>query len=87
MFNHFNIISYYWCNKMRKASKKLAYGRAQEGFILIDKIIGEIDSICASPREKRADLLMNYRGLLYERRANFYAEMVAYKQELNMEDN
>ena len=71
---------------MRKASKKLAYGRAQTAFILLDKIISEIDCICASPREKRADLLMNYRGTLYDRRASCYGKMIFYKQELNIED-
>ena len=71
---------------MRKASKKLLYGRTQSEFILIDQIIHEIDSICASPREKRADLLMNYRGLLYDRRANYYKQMTIYKQELNIKD-
>ena len=50
---------------MRKASKKLKYGRAQMAFTLLDQIIYEVDKICASPRDKRADLLMNYRGRLY----------------------
>lgn len=71
---------------MRKASKKLEYGRAHEAFIQLDKIIAEIDSICASPRENRADLLMNYRGNLYSRRAYYYQEMILYKEELNIED-
>ncbi len=71
---------------MRKASTKLAYGRVQAKYVLIDKIISDIDNICASPREKRADLLMNYRGNLYNRRAYYYQEMTFYKQELNIED-
>ena len=71
---------------MRKASKKLAYGRVQAEFILTDKIISEIDCICASPREKRADLLMYYRGVLYNRRSIYYAKMTAYKQDLKIED-
>ena len=71
---------------MRKASTKLAYGRVEAKFILIDKIIADIDSICASPREKRADLLMVYRGKLYERRSYYFEEMIFYKNELNIED-
>lgn len=71
---------------MRKASKKLEYGRAQEAFLMLDKIVSEIDNICALPREKRADLLMHYRGLLYERRSNYYTIMTTYKEVLNIED-
>jgi hypothetical protein len=71
---------------MRKASTKLAYGRVQAKYVLIDKIISDIDRICASPREKRADLLMNYRGKLYEVRSYYYGEMTFYKQELNIKD-
>jgi hypothetical protein len=71
---------------MRKASKRLEYGRAQEAFMILDRIITEIDSICAPPREKRADLLMHYRGTLYDRRAIYYGKMIFYKQELNIED-
>ena len=52
----------------------------------MDRIISEIDSICASPREKRPDLLMNYRGILYERRSKYYATMTAYRKVLNIED-
>ena len=71
---------------MRKASMKLEYGRAQEAFMILDQIISEIDSICASPREKRADLLMSYRGRLYNRRVNYYTKMTTYKEVLNIED-
>ena len=71
---------------MRKATIKLEYGRAQEAFIIIDQIISEIDSICASPREKRADLLMNYRGRLYDRRATIIERINTYKKVLNIED-
>lgn len=71
---------------MRKASKKLEYGRAQMAFILLDKIIYEIDNICASPRDKRADLLMNYRGRLYDLRSTYQVEMGILKEQLNIED-
>lgn len=71
---------------MRKASIKLECGRSQEAFTILDRIVSEIDSICASPREKRADLLMNYRGRLYDRRANYYTKMTTYKEVLKIED-
>ena len=71
---------------MRKASKKLEYGRAQEAFMILDKIISEIDCIRASPREKRADLLMGYRGRLYDRRATIMERLIIYRKELNIED-
>ena len=71
---------------MRKASIKLECGRSHEAFIIIDRIISEIDSICASPRERRADLLMNYRGKLQDRRSAYYEKMIAYKEVLNIED-
>lgn len=71
---------------MRKASKKLKYGRAQMAFISLDKIISEIDNICASPRDKRADLLMNYRGRLYDLRSTYQLEMGILKEQLNIED-
>ena len=65
---------------MRKASKKLEYGRAQMAFTLLDHIIYEIDKICASPRDKRADLLMNYRGRLYNLRSQYKLEMEIIKE-------
>lgn len=65
---------------MRKASKKLKYGRAQMAFIILDQIIYEIDNICASPRDKRADLLMNYRGRLYNLRSQYKLEMEIIKE-------
>ena len=54
--------------------------------MILDRIISEIDSICASPREKRADLLMSYRGRLYDRRATIMEKIIIYKKDLNIED-
>lgn len=69
---------------MRKAGKKLQYGQAQMAFTLLDKIIYDIDGICASPKEERATLLMSYRGNLYRLRAQYRLEMDMYKEELNI---
>ena len=65
---------------MCRASKKLKYGCAQMAFILLDQIIYEVDNICASPRDKRADLLMNYRGRLYNLRSQYKLEMEIIKE-------
>ena len=65
---------------MRKATKKLKYGRAQMAFTVLDQIIYEIDKICASPIDKRADLLMNYRGRLYNLRSQYKLEMEIIKE-------
>ena len=65
---------------MRKATKKLNYGRAQMAFTVLDQIIYEIDKICASPKDKRADLLMNYRGRLYNLRSQYKLEMEIIKE-------
>lgn len=71
---------------MRKYNKKLEYGRAQMAFVVLDQIIYEVDKICSSPRDKRADLLMDYRGRLYNLRSQYQLEMSIYKKDLNMED-
>ena len=71
---------------MRKASIKRDYAVARQNFIILDLIISEIDKICASPRDKRADLLMNYRGRLYSLRATYQTEMNVLKEVLNIED-
>lgn len=70
---------------MRKASRKLEYAKALTSFIILDQIIGEIDKICASPREKWADLLMNYRGRLYDLRSTYAIEKQILAEELNIE--
>ena len=71
---------------MRKASLKREYAVANRSFAILDVIIEEIDSICASPRDKRAELLMGYRGRLYELRAQYKMESNYYKLKLNIED-
>lgn len=65
---------------MRKASTKLEYERAQMAFILVDKLICEVDKIYASPKEKRADLLMDYRARLYNLRSQYSLEMEIIKE-------
>lgn len=71
---------------MRKYKIKRDIAYFCGSYVTLDVIISEIDKICASPRETRADLLMTYRGRLYDLRSTQILIIRELEKELNIKE-